>query len=848
MSVKSNKSYIKKLIAAISLLLVIQSYSFSQTTTVQGVVKDSITGNIIEFAIVRFDDSAVGNISDEKGKFKISNNSKKNQVVVSLMGYKTWTKTVPIGKTTTLEVLLQPSEYQLDEVVIRPGKEKYSKKNNPAVELIKKVIENKERNNIRNQDYYQTDEYDRLIFAFNKVDTAKVKEKLAKYTMQSRIDNKTILPFSTRETLSTFYYRKKPESTKRIVTAHELNGIDEAMNVEAIDAVTKEMFKDINITDNKINLLLRDFVGPLSSSQAVDFYKWYIIDTVTIEQERYINLGFLPFNTRDIGFTGNIYVSNDSSYAVKRVTMDVPNKSNVNFVDAMVVEQDFEELSPNLWIPKTLTMSVDLTMANAIKLYVEKVKNYNNFVFNQPVDVVFVNPAPVLYVSGYNKQSREYWEENRPQSLNTDYKVDLMMDELMSNKYFKLFLGAVKIISSSSVPLSSDEEKNKFEVGKTLSLFSFNGLEGARFRLTGNTTPNFHKHLFLYGYGAYGTKDKKFKYYGEATWAFGNREKNKDEFPMTNLVVGHKYDANPLGLRFLQSERDDIFMSGKNQLKENATYSRTTQVEFKHETYKNFSFDIFARTQKEKPAGNLTFRLIDDNGNMFFKPNLISTEVGLSLRYAPNEKFFQQRRARRKIPHEGVVYSLSYTAGLKNVFGSDYNYHKLMASITKDFWMSPYGKLQINVIGEKIWGDAPFPILLTASANKSFTIQKHSFSLVNTLEFLNDQQITWNVTYNMDGWLLNRIPLLNMLKLREVFGLRGIWGSLSDRNNPEHNNKMLVFPNNSFKMKKDPYMEASVGLENILGFFRLDYVWRLNYLNHPNIDKSAIRLGFEMSF
>lgn len=832
-------------------LVLFCSRLLSQTTIIQGTVRDSISKEPISFVTIRFDNSAIGDLSDDNGKFRIGNKQNKNTAVFSLMGYQTKKVTVPVGRTTSMDVLLAPEGVNLNEIVVRPKKEKYSKKNNPAVDLIKKVIERKEDYLVTNQDYYNCDEYEKLFFALNEFDASQPQFKkfpyLSQYTTKSKIDDKTILPVSIRETSADIYYRKKPKDTKRIIKGYQNEGLDQNINTESLDAVFAETFKNISITDNNIEILLRDFVGPLNSHMSVDFYKWYIIDTVTIEQKRYINLGFVPFNTRDAGFVGNIYVMADSTYAVKRITMRVPSKINVNFVDEMIVTQEFEQLSPTLWIPKEFTTSIEMSLYQAIKVYVEKVKVFRNFVFNQPVDAVFINPAPEIYLSDYKKQTKDFWQNIRPPSSAEDLRMDLMMKSLMSNKLIELTIEVANIVSSSGyIATSRDEEKNKLDIGTTMNFYSYNLVEGNRFRLTGATTKNFHPHLYLYGFLAYGTKDRKFKYMGETTWAFNERNYHKDEFPKNNLSLSYRYDINALGQRFLQAERDNIFLSSSKKRK--LTYDRMGQIEYNREYYNGLSFKVNAASHTTKPAGDMVFEVQKDINTLDTIRDLRYTELGLELRYAPDEKFVQQRRKRRSLPSNNFIYTLNFTSGIKNFLDGHFNYQKLSLLITKQFWVAPFGKIYTSVQGEKIWGQVPFPLLLSASANSSFTVQRGAFDLLEPMEFINDAQFTWHINYHMGGWLFNRIPLIKALKLREVFGFRGFIGSLSKKNDPLHNSNLLVFPSDSYSMDNTPYMEYSVGIENIFQFFRIDYVRRLNYLDHPNIDKDGFRISFEMNF
>ncbi|SHG09602.1 CarboxypepD_reg-like domain-containing protein [Dysgonomonas macrotermitis] len=825
---------------------------YGQSTIVHGIIRDSVTNKPVEYATVRFDGTNVGKLSDDDGKFSVSNSSGNGKLIISLMGYDTKTVNVPINQVSRLEIKLSASGVQLGEVVIRRTKEKYSKKDNPAVELIKKVIENKHNYLVTSRDYYMNDEYDRILFALNDYQSAKGLLKnmkfLSKYADTSLIDNKSILPFSVRETTSNLYYRKNPKATRRVITAYQNQGIDQEINTESIDAIVAEVFKEVDITDNTINLLLHDFVGPLSSTSSVNFYKWYIIDTVSIDQKRYVNLGFVPFNTRDVGFIGNIYVQPEAPYAIKKVSFRVPNRINVNYVDNMLVTQEFEEKSPDLWVPVRFTTAIDLSMYNMAKFYVQKERTFSNFIFDLPLEAAFSGSAPVIYLSDYKKQKDGYWNNNRPDALNKDYRMDEMMVEFRQNKVIDITLKVADILSSQYVPTSREEEKNKLDIGTPLTFYSYNHLEGNRIRLTASTTKFFHPHFYLYGYGAYGTKDGKWKYYGEATWAFNRKNYHKDEYPRHNLSIAYKYDVNPLGQRFLQAERDNILLSFKAKRYNNMTYDRMAEINYLHEYYNGFSYNLFGRTHDENAAGDLRFERRNEDDMLIEMGNIKTTEVGLNLRYAHDEKFFQQRRRRRSLPSKGVILTLSHTIGLKDVLNGQFNYHKSALAIDKEFWIAPYGRLGVTLKGEKVWGKVPFPILLSANANSSVTIQRGSFYMLKPLEFLNDSQFTWDVSYRMGGWLFNRIPLIKGLKWREVAGFRGFFGDLNKKNNPDYNRNLMIFPEDSRTMGKKPYMEYSVGIENIFQFFRVDYVRRLNYFDTPGIDKHGFRISFDVSF
>ena len=822
-------------------------------TTFKGVVKDSTTLEVIPYATVQFTGTTIGAFTGEDGSFKISNSVGKTEVMISFMGYQSQKFSIPVGKTTTKDILLVNQGKMLSDIVIRPKKEKYSKKNNPAVELIKKVIKHKKQNNINSNEHYKCNEYEQIVFAFNEFKPNQPQFKnfkfLPNYVVTSAIDNKPILPFSVRETSSEYYFRNNPKTERRKVNGYNQSGIDKAMDIEGLDVVINETFKDVSIYDNSITLMFHEFVSPLSEHRAVSFFRWYIADTIEIDGKSYIDLEFIPFNTRDIGFTGNLLITNDSNYVVKKAVLRAPQKINMNYVDELVIQQDFQEIAPNQWAPQKQTMAIDLSLYNTMKVYVDKSRSFSNFTFTDYNDSIYKIDAPVIYDSNYTERTNEFWAENRPINQHMDYKVDEMMDDIMNVGFLKFIINTGKFIANGGyIHTNKDESKNKIDLGTLVTAYSYNSVEGNRFRLSAKTTTNFHPHFFLYGYGAYGTKDSKFKYYGEATWAFNKNKEHKDEYPKNNITIAYKYDINSLGQRFTHVERDNIFMSLRSSKNDKLTYNRQSEISWEKEYYGGFSFDISAQTYDERPAGNLKFEKLDEYNNIILENSIRTTETSIQLRYAHKEKFVQHQRRRYPVPTQGSTVSLKHTSALKGVLGGQFNYNKTSFIWDHRLWIAQFGKFYFNLQAERLWGEAPFPMLLSPSANSSFTIQKGSFYLLEPLEFVHDQQVTLNIEYRLGGFIFNRIPILRSLKIREVLGFRSVWGDLSDRNNPMLNHNQLLFPENSYRANKKPYMEYNVGIENIFTIFRVDYVRRINYKNHPDTNNDGFRVTANFSF
>ena len=308
----------------------------------------------------------------------------------------------------------------------------------------------------------------------------------------------------------------------------------------------------------------------------------------------------------------------------------------------------------------------------------------------------------------------------------------------------------------------------------------------------------------------------------------------------------HKYDIDRLGQNYLYTNADNVFLQLKRQKDNKIAYLRTTELEWKLETLSHFSIALGLEHHVHEASRLLPYIYPDGNVRKSY------TQAGfhVTLRYAPGEKFYQTRSYRIPINMDAPIITLSHTYHPKGWMGTLYDLNKTEIGVQKRFWFSAFGYTDVVVKAAKLWNRVPYPDLLLPNANLSYTIQSESYALMDAMEFANDQYLSWDVTYWANGALLNRIPLIKYLKLREVFTFRGLWGSLSDRNNPAKSNSVFLFPENTLcaPMGRKPYMEIGVGLDNILTILRVDYVWRLTYRDTPGVNRGGIRVQLHFNF
>ena len=401
----------------------------------------------------------------------------------------------------------------------------------------------------------------------------------------------------------------------------------------------------------------------------------------------------------------------------------------------------------------------------------------------------------------------------------------------------------VVTLVSGYIPTSKE---SKFDFGPMNTTISGNTLEGLRLKTGGMTTANLNDHLFARGYVAYGFGDKKWKYSGQLEYSFNKKKYHNLEFPIHSLRLLHKYDLDHLGQHYLYTNDDNVFLALKRMPDKAVTYKRTSELEYKVETESGFSIAAGMKFDIQEASKFIPF--VDGYGKTY--DNYKETSFNITLRYAPGETFYQTKTYRIPINLDAPVFTLSHTYAPKGFLGSKYCINKTEVGVQKRFWLSAFGYTDIILKGGKIWSNVAFPDLMLPNANLSYTIQPESFVLMSPMEFMNDRYLSWDITYWANGAIFNRLPLIKYLKLREAFSFRGLYGKLKDSNNPANNLELLRFPdmNNSSPMDKTPYMEMGVGIDNILTCLRVDYVWRLTYMNRANIARRGLRIQLHFTF
>jgi len=845
-----------------------------------GTITDSETGEAVPYASVIYKGHQVAVASDLNGRYTIARHPGWT-LTFSAVGYQTRTVAVT-ADMTRLDIQLKDDTKSLREVTVKSKRNRYSRKNNPAVELMRKVIAAKKLTDLSQRDYYQYNKYQKLTLAANEVTLDKLQGPKAK-KRQWLIDqietcpwnNKLILPISVDETVTQHVYRKKPHDEKTIIKGQNSTGIGDLIQTgDILNTFMKEIFTDVNIYDDQIRLLQYPFTSPIGKD-AIAFYRFYIEDTVYVDRDKCFHLNFLPNNQQDFGFRGDIYILADSSYQVKRCELTIPKKSDVNFVENMKIIQEFTQLPDGTWTLSVDDMFTELVVAN----FLQKFAIIRN---TRLTDYAF-DPLPPQLFKGKKKEVRDvnammrgddFWDQYRQVELTkSESSMDQFIHGIENIKGFKYIIWVAKAFIENFVETSLDKDHpSKVDIGPVNTMLTRNFVDGIRTRISAQTTANLDSNLFLAGYVARGWESKKNYYSGTVTWSFNKKDYLPREFPKRTLSFTSTYDIMSPSDKFMHTDKDNVFTAFKWAKVDKMMFYNRQTLAFEREEDWGFRTTLQLKREENEGAGQLFFIPMSSPSPLSSpsspsslsspsSPNpmvnsrkFATTELRAELRFAPGETFINTKQRRLPVNLDAPVFTVSHTAGFKNVLGGDYNYNFTEATFYKRFWLKSWGKIDCYVKGGYQWDKVPFPLLIMPETNLSYIMQDYTFTLINNMEFLNDRYASAMLLWDMNGKLFNRLPLIRKLKWREWFTVKCLWGGLSDKNNATLAQNagdplLMYFPEGSYVMDSHrPYWEVSAGIHNIFKIVHVEYVRRLSYNDLPTAHKWGVRFMIRMTF
>ena len=858
--------------AFISLLLLL---FFSLTTHAQlrGVVVDAEKGDTILYPSATYRGHHIAVSGNAMGEYTIERHNGW-QLTFTAVGYKPKTITINASTPEELNVKLKPDTRQLAEVVVKSKRAKYSRKNNPAVELMKRVIAAKKRTNLENHDYLSYTKYQKLTMAINDITPADMdsgfigKHKwLLDQVETSPYNGKLILPLTVDETVTQHLFRKSPKDEKDIVMGQSSSGVNQLIQTGDIMTVAmKDVFTDVDIYDDQVRLLQYPFTSPIGKD-AIAFYRYYIEDTVYVDHDLCYHLQFIPNNQQDFGFRGELYILADSSLHVKRCNLTIPKRSDVNFVENLQIQQEYRKLPNGEWALSVDDMIVEMKVAKFLsKVLITRTTRLSDYDFQPLAKQLFKGKAKVKREANSQMRDEAFWNKYRTVELTkSESSMSAFVHRIEQIKGFKYIIFGAKAFIENFVETEDENHPSKFDFGPVNTLITKNFIDGYRTRISGQTTANLNKHWFFQGYYAHGFHSKKNYYDAMLTYSLNKKDYLPREFPKRTISFESTYDIMSPSDKFMQTDKDNVFTAFKWAKVDKMMFYNRQQLKFEYEQEWGLKTTIGLKTEENEAAGALYFNPINSGfiydtpegtpvGDLIHNGKIRTTELSLQFQLAPGRTYINTKQRRLPINLDAPVFTLGHTMGLKDVLGGDYKYNFTEAGIYKRFWMNSWGKIDVYLKAGAQWNRVPYPLLIMPAANLSYIIEDETFNLINNMEFLNDRYASLDASWDLNGKIFNRIPLLKKLKWREYLGVKALWGKLTDKNNPylaqnESSSVLMQFPEGCYIMDPHkPYVELIAGVHNIFKLLHVEYVHRCNYNELPTAHKNGVRLMMRLTF
>jgi Family of unknown function (DUF5686)/CarboxypepD_reg-like domain len=820
--------YNMKQICLYLLLLFFIVNHVSSQTIVTGKVFDADTKEPVAFANIVFKGTSIGTTADLEGNFTLKTDKPVDSLLFAYIGYDKKVVAVKKGQSQTINMAMTAAGVALQEVVIRPGE-------NPAHKYIKKVIANKYKNDRKELNAYSYEAYNKIEFDINNI-PKDLKNKKAFKPVKFIFDNvdstnsneKPYLPIFMIESLSELY-AQKPGQMKEVIKASKTTGFENA----SISQILGDMYLNLNLYDNNITVLNKIFTSPISDN-AIPFYKFYLEDSIYEDGHRLFHIRFKQRRPGELVFEGNMWIA-DSTWGIKRIEMSIAKDANINFINALNVIQEYK-LVDSTWFIHRDKLVIDFAIKkNSPGIYGRKTSSYKSISTNLVKEKKFFESSSGIDVQdSATKRDETFWKKYRHDSLSkNEKKIYAMMDTVQNLPVYRTWLDLVTIF------VTGYKTYGNFELGPLFTFVSFNTLEGPRLRFGGRTSNAFSKIIELNGYGAYGFKDEQFKFGLGFKMVLGKK-------PWQLVGFDYKSDIEVLGQSDNQFATDNFFAALGRRLPLRSLIRGTrTTAWYEKDFFPGFTTRFtFLNKQYERPSDVDLFSYTQPDGKIGEKTKLTTTEFQVNFRYARGEKYVESAFQRSRLGSKSPVVNLQLVKSLPKVYGAEYDYTKIVVNVNDRInFNTILGYGNFNLEAGKYWGNVPYPFMELHAGNGTVFYDFKAYNMQNFFEFISDQYAQLWYTHHFDGILFNKIPLIKKLKWREVASFKTVVGTVN-----KSNKDLIVFPERLYDLSKGPYYEAGIGLENIFKIIRLDAVWRLNYLNNPDITKFKVGISVQLQF
>jgi len=825
---------------------------------ITGTVVDSLTHAPLAGVSVILSNTGKGRLTDAMGKFRIAVGKGTHKILFTATGYSPASLLIPDTPIHPLVITMSVSYTALKDVVIR-SKLKYRNKNNPAVELIRQVIAHKEINAPVFYPFQTYDQYDKVRVLADRPPRAIADGRLfRRYHFlfaspdTSLVPGKSLTPAYMEETITRNYSRTNPDRSKQVILGHKRADLGEYIDMGGISAIITRLYEDFSVYDNTMQVFTLQFMSP-AAKLGPDLYEYFIRDTTEEQGIRLIRLDFTPRNPEDLLFKGSLFITLDGSYAIRRAEMEASPRSNLNWVRSFRITQTFEKGPGNRYYRSLSDMLTYFSlMRNNLGFYGERSLTVYRVADSVLPDAVFRGlPVDTMLLS--IPQPDSFWAAERPAPLTpSEARTYVNTDSLVKMRSYRRMMDIVTLLTAGY------KSAGKFDIGPVGNFYSYNSLEGSRYQFEGRSNAKLSTRYFTDDYVAYSTNDHRWKYSVSGTYSINHH--SVYTYPFHYIRGSFVRDVRNPGAETEFSQDNRFLSSFSRGIGGKWLYTNIGSLSYVREFGDHFSYNLGMRYWLQQPAQSLYYIYEPPSGPADTLSQLKTTQLSLTLSWAPHELFYQGRATRRTITNRYPTFSLQYAIGIKGLLGGGYTYNAFQFSVAKRWYVAPLGYTDIRFSAGYVTGNLPFPLLIIAPANTALHYSFGSYNLMNVAEFVSDHFGGLNIDHYFNGFFLNKVPLLKKLRLREVVEGKILYGGLRPENNPALNPNQMKFPlegetgsgrtgvYSTYGLGSQPYIEAGVGIANILRVLRLDVVRRFTYLSHPGISTMGVRFSLGLDF
>ena len=822
------------------MVLLICFSGLSQKYIVSGKIIETVSGSPVPFATVAVPETLIGTTTSFDGIYRLELSGDVDSLVASYVGFVQKTKAIKPGQNQTLNFQLEEDIFNLESVVVLAGE-------NPAFDILRQVVENKELNDKNSLEAFQYEAYTKL-----EVDVNHITDNFRKGKVISQIqsvldsieqiageDGLPILPIFLSEAISNYYYKSNPGMTHEEMIRTKISGVG-VTDGTTTSQLIGSTFQQYNFYSNWLNIFEKGFASPIGNGWRAN-YDYELSDSLYLEETYCYRLDFWPKRSQDLAFQGTMWITRDE-FALKRMDASIEKSANLNFIKKLKIQQENVQTSAGPWMSEKTRVLVEvagLTKESAgvlAKFYV----SLKDIVVNEPKEDAFYN-RPISTVEGFRKKDENYWAEKRHDPLSqTELNVFEMIDTLNSIPVIKTFTKVAKTVGTGYYKVG------KLDIGPYWSMLAQNDVEGYRIGLGATTNFAFSNKWILSGLVNYGIDDQEWKYQGKAERIISRKI-------WTTMSFEHIKDVDPVWIL----NEDDLgpAYAGFARWGILARPFRHKESTFKFQTspFRGFTQNIKFKSQSFKAVDSRTFSFRVEPGNTTSEvsSSYNTTEVVFESRISKDELFLIDDNRRISLGTiKWPVIKLKYTLGLKGTLDGDFDYHKLELGIGKRVKMGVFGYANVDANGGYTFSQLPYPLLKTHAGNELPAYVDFTFNLMNYFEFSSDQYVELRYRHHFEGFILNRIPLMKKLKWRLIGNVNMIQGGVRQENRADINELIddgsgnQILPFSTFK-KGIPYVEVGYGIENIFKVFRISAFHRLTYANLPNSNDFGLKFGFQ---